>query len=108
MRSDRLLVLAVFHKTSLAPAIEEKPQPQQVPRQALVLRGRPRGMVADTVFPGARRIEICQAGDDAREPAVKNAQQAALLAFDLGAHLADECERGGLQGVARDQMRGFG
>ena len=57
-------------------------------------------MVADTVLPGARRIEIDQAGHDAGEPAVKNARQAALLMSDLGAHLADECERGGLQGVA--------
>ncbi len=100
----RSLAAGKFDEAALLPAVEEQPQPVQIPGQALILRRQLRRGGGDAVLPGARRIEADQPADDAREPAVEHAEQAVLLALDLVAHVVDEFQRSGLQGVAGNQV----
>ena len=95
----------VFDEAALPVAVEELAQPLQVPEQAPKACGLAQCVFADTVLPGARRVETDKLGQHAGAPAVEDAGQAVLLALDLGTHFTGIFERGGFEVVARDQIR---
>ena len=76
--------------------------PLQVPRGCGHVRLR-----LDAVFPGPLAVEASELAQHAAEPAIENAEKAALFAIDLGAHLAEKSQRRGFQCIAGNQVDGF-
>jgi hypothetical protein len=93
-----------FDKAALFPAVEEQPQSVQIPLK--ILR-RPRNSCrvrVDAFFPGPLPVKAREACQHPAEPAVENAEKAALFLIDLGPHFAEELLRRGLQCVAADEV----
>ena len=102
VENARRLALGERDVASLLPAIKEQAQPQQIPMKILPLRVV-LCVVAHTVFPRPGRIELQQSGDNPGKPAVEDAEKAALIRVDPNPHVAGIFQRGGFQGVTRDQ-----
>jgi flagellar hook-associated protein 1 FlgK len=71
---SNLIALQNAYGANARVAIEKKPKPMQIPLQVLARRGGSVGVVIDAVLPRTGRIELDQAADDTREPAVEDTE----------------------------------
>ena len=61
-------------------------------------------MRVDAFFPGPLSVKARELCQHPAEPAIENAEKAALFLIDFGPHLAEESLRRGLQCVAGDEI----